>query len=195
VTDAPFKLLTADRPANQMTSNAYLTGQWLRDENGVAVIFTQYPNVCAYLIESVALVNAHEALRAENERLKAHYEAATLNWQAGLDERDQLREQVGLTHIDWLNEQRENVELRERVRELEEALQQHRASVKEAVESANEERLKHQDECEREAEKWKSEGDMYGWNFHMGRAAGMNYMDILWDRVKCAALRASEPKE
>ena len=37
---------------------------------------------------------------------------------------------------------------------------------------------KTRDEAEREAEKCKSEGNMYGWNFHKGRANGMTEVDL-----------------
>lgn len=33
-------------------------------------------------------------------------------------------------------------------------------------------------EAEQEADKWKLQGDMYGWNFHKGRANGMTEVDI-----------------
>lgn len=35
------------------------------------------------------------------------------------------------------------------------------------------------DECEKLAEKYKAEGDMYGWNFHMGRQSGIIHADIM----------------
>lgn len=50
--------------------------------------------------------------------------------------------------------------------------------------AADEERLKEVHERDAEAEKWKSEGDMYGWNFHKGVAAGCTTASIIFFRVK-----------
>jgi hypothetical protein len=192
VTDAPFK----GPLQGSKTTSAFqplFRAYDITDSNGVNVAQSQYSWMRDYII---AAVNAHESLKAENERLQI--EIRDVRSELLCDDHADLPTGGNTATLAMLilnGRALERDQLRERVRVLEGALQQHRASVKEAVESANEERLKHQDECEREAEKWKSEGDMYGWNFHMGRAAGMNYMDILWDRVKCAALRASEPKE
>lgn len=35
-----------------------------------------------------------------------------------------------------------------------------------------------------EAAKWKAEGDMYGWNFHEGRAGGMVQTDLLCFKIR-----------
>lgn len=66
-----------------------------------------------------------------------------------------------------------------RLRSLEGAL----ADVKAKLEAASEERYQVLTEWEREAQKWKREGDMYGWNFHMGMAAGANWCDIFYRRI------------
>ena len=34
------------------------------------------------------------------------------------------------------------------------------------------------EEHKREAEKWKTEGDMYGWNYHQGMAMAYNEMEL-----------------
>lgn len=46
------------------------------------------------------------------------------------------------------------------------------------------ERLAEVYERDEEAEKWKSEDDMYGWNFHKGAAAGCTTASIIFFRVK-----------
>jgi len=48
---------------------------------------------------------------------------------------------------------------------------------------ATEERWRHLRECERESETWRAKGDMWGWNFHQGRAAGANWCDLMYQRV------------
>jgi len=55
--------------------------------------------------------------------------------------------------------------------------------VLQGIASASEERYQFLEECRREAEKWKAEGDMYGWNFHMGMAGGANWTDLFYQRV------------
>jgi hypothetical protein len=45
-------------------------------------------------------------------------------------------------------------------------------SLKDEFKAANEERLKETHDAHTEANRWKAEGDMYGWNFHEGRAGG-----------------------
>ncbi len=40
------------------------------------------------------------------------------------------------------------------------------------------------DDCDQEAEKWKSEGDMYGWNFHEGMRSGWIGNDIALSKLK-----------
>ena len=52
--------------------------------------------------------------------------------------------------------------------------------------AADQERLKEVYERDAEAEKWKSEGDMYGWNFHKGMASGCTLASIIFLRVKRA---------
>lgn len=46
------------------------------------------------------------------------------------------------------------------------------------------ERLKETDEAHAEAAKWKAEGDMYGWNFHEGKAGGITIASIMFDRLR-----------
>ena len=46
------------------------------------------------------------------------------------------------------------------------------------------ERLAEVYERDEESERWKSEGDMYGWNFHKGAAAGCTSASIIFFRVK-----------
>lgn len=49
---------------------------------------------------------------------------------------------------------------------------------------ADEQRLKELEEYRLEAEKWKAEGNRYGWNFHRGMSAGMNTASIIFYRVQ-----------
>lgn len=71
-----------------------------------------------------------------------------------------------------------------------------------AFKSADEQRLLETEQAHAEAARWKAEGDMYGWNFHEGRASGTIAASIIFHRVKrliesrLAALRAklSSPK-
>ena len=60
---------------------------------------------------------------------------------------------------------------------------------------SSEERFNELRKFEAESTKWKAEGDMYGWNFHQGMAAGANLVDIIYQRVNraiAAALRGRE---
>ena len=52
--------------------------------------------------------------------------------------------------------------------------------------ASDEERLKEVREHDAEAEKWKAEDDMYGWNFHKGMASGCTAASIIFFRVKRA---------
>jgi hypothetical protein len=73
----------------------------------------------------------------------------------------------------------ENIDLGMKVSKLE-------AAIKEAFElfkASDSERLEDVHEADTEAEKWKSEGDMYGWNFHKGMASGMTQASIVFYRV------------
>lgn len=54
----------------------------------------------------------------------------------------------------------------------------------ELCKEADNERLSGQEEAHRESAKWKAEGDMYGWNFHEGKAGGMNEASIIFYRVR-----------
>jgi len=67
----------------------------------------------------------------------------------------------------------------DRADEVEAAL----ARIMRALEAASEERYQELKNWEREAAKWKAEGDMYGWNFHQGMAAGANWCDIFYQRI------------
>lgn len=58
------------------------------------------------------------------------------------------------------------------------------AEVVTKIKEASERRYRVLKECEAEAHKWKAEGDMYGWNYHMGRAGGCNESDIIYYRVQ-----------
>lgn len=55
--------------------------------------------------------------------------------------------------------------------------------IKKTLEAASEERYQELHDWERLAAKWKAEGDMYGWNFHQGMAAGANWCDIFYRRI------------
>lgn len=70
-------------------------------------------------------------------------------------------------------------ELRSRIDRLEAQL----AKVRSVLEAASEERYQCLEEWRQQAERWKKEGDMYGWNFHMGMSAGANWVDIFYRRI------------
>jgi hypothetical protein len=73
----------------------------------------------------------------------------------------------------------ENIDLEIKVSKFE-------AAIKDAFElfkAADAERLEGTDDADAEAEKWKSEGDMYGWNFHKGKSGGMTEASIIFYRV------------
>lgn len=53
-----------------------------------------------------------------------------------------------------------------------------------AFREADEERLRETYKAREEAEKWKAEGDMYGWNFHQGVSAGTIWASIYFFRVQ-----------
>jgi hypothetical protein len=55
--------------------------------------------------------------------------------------------------------------------------------AKTAWRDADRQRLVEHEEAEAEAAKWKAEGDMYGWNFHQGKAGGMTTASIIFYRV------------
>ena len=55
--------------------------------------------------------------------------------------------------------------------------------VEKSLNAASEERYRELKDWEAEARKWQAEGDMYGWNFHQGMAAGANWCDILYRRI------------
>lgn len=73
----------------------------------------------------------------------------------------------------------QNIDLEIKVKKLE-------ATINEACEvfkTSDAERLEGVYKARDEAEKWKSEGDMYGWNFHQGKAGGMTEASIIFYRV------------
>jgi len=49
-----------------------------------------------------------------------------------------------------------------------------------------EERLTKTYACRDEAERWKAEGDWYGWNFHQGRASGTIEASFIYNRMRRA---------
>jgi hypothetical protein len=53
-----------------------------------------------------------------------------------------------------------------------------------AFKAADEERLNETHERTQEAEKWKSEGDWYGWNFYTGMSSGTTAASIIFHRVQ-----------
>ena len=55
--------------------------------------------------------------------------------------------------------------------------------VEKLLKECSEERLNLLREWEAEAERWKKEGDMYGWNFFQGMAGGANWCDIIYKRA------------
>lgn len=57
------------------------------------------------------------------------------------------------------------------------------SEIRKAYQMADEERLRETHENQAEAEKWKCEGDMYGWNFYMGMASGRTSSDICFHRI------------
>ncbi len=73
----------------------------------------------------------------------------------------------------------QNIDLEIKVKKLE-------ATIKEAFDlfqAADEERFDGVQKAHDEAEKWKAEGDMYGWNFHQGKGGGMTAASIIFNRV------------
>lgn len=73
----------------------------------------------------------------------------------------------------------ENINLELRVKELEFTLKE----AFELFQACDAERLNDVHKADAEADKWKSEGDMYGWNFHKGMASGMTQASIVFYRV------------
>jgi hypothetical protein len=69
------------------------------------------------------------------------------------------------------------------------------ADLKDEFKSADEERLRETDNAHVEANRWKAEDDMYGWNFHEGRASGTVSASLYFYRVfrKLKAALADAP--
>lgn len=57
------------------------------------------------------------------------------------------------------------------------------AKMEEKFKEADEERLKLTHAAMDESEKWKKEKDMYGWNYHQGRAVGTIDANLIYARV------------
>jgi len=51
------------------------------------------------------------------------------------------------------------------------------------LDACSEERYQELKSWEAQARRWESEGDMYGWNFHQGMAAGANWCDIIYRQL------------
>jgi len=58
------------------------------------------------------------------------------------------------------------------------------AKMKEQFKAADDERLELTYSARDEGEKWRNEGDMYGWNFHQGRSAGTIEASFCFDKVR-----------
>lgn len=74
------------------------------------------------------------------------------------------------------------------------AAEQENARLREAIsqtwKECDDARMSEVEDARKEADHWKAEGDMYGWNFHQGRAAGMITASIIYHRIERAALLA-----
>lgn len=58
------------------------------------------------------------------------------------------------------------------------------SEIQKRLRDADDERLAETVEARDDAEKWKSQGDMYGWNFHQGRSAGTIGASFGYNRVE-----------
>lgn len=87
--------------------------------------------------------------------------------------------------------------LRQRAEAAEAALQSRFVELLAVFRAADDERHKETAKAYQEAEKWKSEGDMYGWNFHQGRSGGITWGSIVFFKVQRAieALIVTNPKK
>ena len=56
--------------------------------------------------------------------------------------------------------------------------------LRETWELCDNERLQRMDELRNESEKWKLEGDWFGWNFFQGMASGTIWASIIYDRMR-----------
>lgn len=72
------------------------------------------------------------------------------------------------------------------------AVEQENARLREAIsqtwKECDDARMSEVEDARKEADHWKAEGDMYGWNFHQGRAAGMVSASIIYHRIERAVL-------
>jgi molecular chaperone DnaK (HSP70) len=66
---------------------------------------------------------------------------------------------------------------------LKAAVEQALQRVLTSLSSAADERFARLGEWRQESERWKADGDMYGWNFFQGMASGANWADILYQRI------------
>jgi len=117
------------------------------------------------------------SLKAENDRLK---EGLTHNLSALQKHNERLKGEFEQTSKSIFLE---NDSLRSRLAETEIQFSEALEEILSTLNSASEERYQCLNEWEQAAEKWKREGDMYGWNFHQGMAAGANWTDLLYQRI------------
>ena len=74
------------------------------------------------------------------------------------------------------------------VAEGEQEIARLREVISQTWEECDDARMSEVEDARKEADHWKSEGDMYGWNFHQGRSYGMIAASIIYHRIKRAAL-------
>lgn len=56
--------------------------------------------------------------------------------------------------------------------------------IEKVYKEAEKEYFEFLDTCDIEARKWKSEDDMYGWNFHQGMRSGAVWANLMYDRIR-----------
>lgn len=111
------------------------------------------------------------AEQAERERDTAS--AVTFRWQAKYHELDQELNHV-IANRDTL---------RLAYKKAREALTNALERIAMVLTVASDERYSLLKEWQAKACKWEAEGDMYGWNFHQGMAAGANWCDLIYQRI------------
>ena|SRR5579864_1395974 len=62
-------------------------------------------------------------------------------------------------------------------------------------EKSEKEYMEYLDQCEKEARKWKNEGDMYGWNFHQGLRGGAVWSNLIFYRIRRTLLEMREQEK
>lgn len=95
---------------------------------------------------------------------------------------EELERQCDLEHVRFGKTETLQQQLSERDERLRETV----GALTEALEifkTADDERLVGTKAFRDEADKWKREGDMYGWNFHMGTSSGLTQGSIYFYRV------------